>query len=692
VPHIYGPTDAAVVFGLMYAQAEDNFWQLEEDYIRALGRAAEVHGERQLQNDLALRAFEVTRLAQAEYARLDAPTRELLEAFAAGVNYFLATRPDVKPRLLERFEPWFPLAFERAAGARAFGRAGLRPQEVKLAARVDAPAAPAEASALEELFADFFADDAHAGSNMWAIRPSKSASGRAMLFINPHVGFFGGGQRYEAHLASRQRLNVSGFAILGTPYIRSGFTGRLGWSLTNNAADISDLYIIHFDDPANPLAYRYAGGYRTATEWTEAVRVRTDAGIETRRYRFRKTHHGPIVGERDGKPLAMRVARMAEGGQAAQSWAMNRARSLAEFRAALDRRALTGSNFIYADRKGNVMYVHGNAVPRRATQFDWTKPLDGSDPETEWQDYHALADLPQLVNPPSGWVQNCNSTPFLTTSEGNPAKENYPVYLAPEDDTPRAQSSRRLLSAKAKFTFDEWTRAATDSYVMRAETELPALLALWEKLTVADVPRAEKLRPVIEELKAWDRYAPLESVPATLFIVWLQATLVRDEDEPAAASAVPADEFAKIRALEKAVADLEGKFGTWRVPWGELNRLQRRHTSGEEPFSDEMPSLPVRGGPSPAGLVFTYNAPATKETRRRYGVSGNSYVAVVEFGRKPRARSIVTFGQSADPGSKHYFDQAPLYARGEFKSAWFTLGEIRKNLSRSYRPGEPAAR
>ncbi len=688
VPHIFGPTDAACVFGLMYAQAEDNFWQLEEDYIRALGRAAEIHGERMLQNDLALRAFEVSRRAQEEYRQLDARTREMLDAFAAGVNFYLATHPQVKPRLLSGFEPWFPLAFERAAASRAFGRAGLRPREVSLGTRLDAPAAPPTEDQLAELRAEFFAAEADLGSNMWAVRPSKSASKRALLLINPHVGFFGGGQRYEAHLHSKQGLNISGFAILGTPYIRSGFNAHLGWSLTNNYADTADLYALTFDDPSNPLAYRYGAGHRTAVEWTEEVRVLTDKEMETRQYRFRKTHYGPIVAARDGKPLAMRVARMEEGGASAQRFAMGRARSLAEFRAALARRSLTGSNFIYADRKGNIQYVHGNAIPRRAAKFDWTKPVDGSDPETEWQSYHALEDLPQILNPASGWVQNCNSTPFLTTSEGNPAKENYPAYMAPEEDTPRAQSSRRILSAKEKFTFDEWTRAATDTYVMRAESELPGLLALWEKFATADAPHAEKLRPVINELKAWDRYSTLDSVPTTLFILWLQGTLVRDEEEPGEAAATQQDEFAKLRVLENVVADLEAKFGTWRVAWGELNRLQRRHTGGEEPFSDEKPSLPVRGGPSPAGMVFTFNAPPVKELKRRYGVSGNSYVAVVEFGRTPRALSIVTFGHSPDPDSPHYFDQAPLYARGEFKPAWFTLRDIKRNLERAYHPGE----
>jgi penicillin amidase len=686
VPHIYGPTDASVVFGLMYAQAEDNFPQLEDDYIRALGRATEVHGERMLTNDLALRLFEVNTRAQEEYRRLDIPTRRLLEAAAAGINYYLAHHPGVKPRLLTRFEPWFPLAFERGAAARAGARGGLRPEEIRLGTRVDQPAA--NEPRLDDIVAELFSDDPDTGSNMWAVRPSRSASKRALLFINPHVAFFGGGQRYEAHLHSKERLRVSGFVILGTPYIRSGFNERLGWSLTNNNADVIDVYAETFDDPANPLAYRYGAGYRTAVEWTDEVRVRNDAGVETRVYRFRKTHHGPIIGARDGKPLASRVPRIEEGGHAGQRWAMARARSLAEFRAALARTSLTGSNFIYADRKGNIMYVHGNAVPRRSSAFDWTQPVDGSNPEAEWQGYHSLNELPQVMNPASGWAQNCNSTPFLTTSDGNPGREKFPVYMAPEEDTPRAQSSRRILAAKEKFTFDEWTRAATDTYVMRAETELPGWLAPWEKFQAADAETAAKIHGAVAELKGWDRYSAPDSVPTALFILWMQRVLERENDASPEAAKLKENEFWRLRLLENVMKDLESRFGAWRVPWGEVNRLQRRDSAGEEPFSDEKSSLPVPGGPSAAGVVFTFNAPPARDQKRRYGVSGNSYVAVVEFGRRPRAFSIVTFGQSADPNSPHFFDQAPLYARGEFKPAWFAAGDVKKNAKRSYHPGE----
>lgn len=681
VPHIFGKTDAAVVFGLAYAQCEDNFWQLETDYINALGRAAELEGERALARDLSYRLFEIERLSKAEYDRLPADLRALCDAFAAGVNHFIARHSEIKPRLLIGLEGWQVLAFARSGRVGGVNRLGLNANEIQLGkpeATNKAEAAPMNFDGLQSWFVESHLD-IEEGSNMWAVSPRKSAGGNAMLFINPHVGFFGGGQRYEAQLNSEEGLNVYGFAILGTAYIRTGFNQFLGWSHTNNYADTADVYLESFDDPANPLAYKYGNEHRTAVEWADTVKVKTEQGIEVRRYRFRKTHHGPIIGQRNGKAVAARIARLEEGGELEQRIAMNRARNLKEFRAALGKVSLTGSNTLYADNKGNIFYVHGNAVPRRSTKFDWTKPVDGSTPATEWQVFHALEELPLFLNPKSGFLQNCNSTAFLTTSEGNPPKEKFPAYMVPEEDTPRAKVSRRLLTAKKKFTFDEWTKAATDTTVGEAAERIRALSDQWEQMKRENEAKAEELKPMVMELTAWDQTARLDSTATTLFILALERANA-DRSEP---------KFRMLNALEKTVADLETKFGTWRVQWGEINRLQRVHTGGDEAFDDKKPSLPVAGGPSFAGMAFTFTARSEKGQQRRYGTAGNTFVAVVEFGKQLRAQSVLVFGQSADPKSKHYLDQAELYAAGKFKPVRFTLAEIKANLEITYHPGMP---
>lgn len=686
VPHIFGKTDAAVIFGLAYAQCEDNFWQLETDYINALGRAAELDGERGLARDLTFRLFEIERLSKAEYDRLPANLRALCDAFAAGVNHFIARHPETKPRLLTSLEPWNVLAFARAGRVGSVNRLGLNPNEIqlgKLETTDKAEASPTGFAGPMNLddFQSWFVESnlgQEEGSNMWAVSPRKSASGNAMLFINPHVGFFGGGQRYEAQLKSEEGLNSYGFAILGTAYIRTGFNQFLGWSHTNNYADTADAYLESFDDAANPLAYKYGNEHRTAVEWTNTVKVKTEKGIELRRYRFRKTHHGPIIGYRNGKAVAARIARLEEGGELEQRIGMNRARNLKEFRAALGKLSLTGSNTLYADNRGNIFYVHGNAVPRRSTKFDWTKPVDGSTAETEWQGYHSLEELPVFLNPKSGFLQNCNSTAFLTTSEGNLPKEKFPAYMVPEDDTPRARMSRRILTGKKKFTFDEWAKAATDATVGEAKQGIETLAEEWEQMKRENEAKAEELKPMVWALKSWDQIARLDSTETTLFILTLERANA-DKGEA---------KFKSLRALEKTVADLELKFGSWQVGWGEINRLQRVHTSGDEAFDDKKPSLPVAGGPSFAGMAFTFTARTEKGQQRRYGTAGNTFVAVAEFGKQFRAQSILVFGQSADPQSKHFLDQAELYAAGKFKPVRFTLAEIKATLERSYHPGE----
>lgn len=674
VPHVYGPTDASVAFGLAYAQAEDNFAHLEDNFVRALGRGAEVHGEEALASDRLARALEIPRLSREEYERAAPRMRALYDAYAAGLNYFLERRPEVKPVLLQRFEPWHPLALMRFKYHQGefVGYAGLSTRDLQVGGKEPVTERP------------------H-GSNAWAVAPGRSASGHALLFINPHVSFFGPAQYYEAHVHSDEGWSFSGVGRYGLPFPYMGHNESLGWTHTDNYADIGDLYAETFDDPARPLAYRYGDGYRTAVQWTEEIRVRTPGGLETRRFTFRRTHHGPLLGEHEGKPVAVKLVKIAEGGWLDQWYEMTHARSLAEFKAVLRRGNIPYMNVTYADRDGNIFYVYNSTVPRRTGGFDWSRPVDGSDPRTEWQGFHAFDELPQVTNPASGFVQNCNSTPFATTEGGNPKPADFPAYMiGPELDNPRSRMSRRILMERERFTFEEWARAGMDTRVLEAESNIPELIGEWERLRESDAARAEALAPLIAELRAWDRAGRVDSVAMTLFTNWFgRYRLLKGRPEAA-------EPWARARVLEAVRRQLERDWQTWRVAWGDYNRLQRTSWDSREPFSDARPSLPVPGGPGWLGTVFNFYqtrgnpeepgiAPGSK---RRYGTSGNSYVSVVEFGPAARARSVVYFGQSGDPSSPHYFDQAPLYARGEMKPAWFTLEEIRAHLKRAYHPGE----
>lgn len=659
VPHVFGRTDASTVFGFAYAQAEDNFWRVEENFILALGRASELYGEKTLEEDRLNHALEIPRLAREEYSRLDPRMRSLCDAFAAGFNYYLAHHPEVRTRLLTKIEPWYTLAFIRYNYFQnGFARdRSLRGVGLQTAAFND----------LKE----------HTGSNGWVIGPSKSATGHAMLFINPHLPFFGPGQVYEGHVHSDEGWNFTGYTRFGFPLPYVGHNQNGGWVSTDNAADLADVYFETFDDPARPLAYKYGNGYRLATEHVEEIRVKTATGLETRKFTMRKTHHGPILAARDGKMLSLRMAKFESDGWLREWYDMTRATSLTALKRAMTPLNMLFGNVMYADRQGNTWYLYNGAVPKRDPRFDWTKPVDGSDPATEWQGYHTIDELPQLTSPKTGWMQNCNTTPFLLTSEGNPDPKQFPKYMVQEGDNPRGAISREILASKPKFTFDEWTRVAFDTRVMSAAKRVPELtLAIRQRIATIGYPGLDpRLHEAHDELVRWNQHSTNDSVAMTIFSLWHDRVSRNKDEDP-------------VGALFEVVKTLYRDFGTWKVAWGEFSRLQRIDESKGEKFQDSKPSIAVSGVNGNDGAVFTVYAAPIGGQKRRYGVAGGTYISVVEFAPKVRALSVHTFGASGNSKSKHFMDQSALYVRGEFKPAWLTLREIRANLEAAYHPGE----
>jgi acyl-homoserine lactone acylase PvdQ len=677
VPHIDAPTDEGVVFGFAFTQCEDYFWQVEDSYLQCLGRYAEVVGDAGLESDLLNNSFEVVSRSKVDFNEIEPKLQKICAAYAAGLNYYLATHPQVKPRLLTHFEPWNVLAFERFTLLNfIYGKAHV----AKAATRK-------------------LQDEVRAatGSNAWAIGPSKTKSGTTMLFANPHQPWFGAGQFYEGHLHSGEGWSFSGSTFFGGPLPTIGHNDVLGWSHTVNNPDIADVYRETFDDPKNPLNYRYGDTYKTAERWQVPIAVRTGDKVETRTCTFRKTHHGPIMAKDDDTHfLSVRIAHIFEGSRLRQALAMTRARNFSEWRTAMAGLNLQMFNTVYADRDGNIFYVYNGTIPRRDPSFDWSKPVDGSNPKTEWQGLHTFDELPQILNPPSGFVQNCNATPFAATDDGNPFQTDFPAYMVEEqnDDKRRSKVSRMLLRKLHDATFEDWQRLGFDTTLYWPLVEIPRYRRELEILKTNNAALAAKVEPLLAHLADWDCRSSTSSTQTTLCAAWYQEMYGTGYPAEVLKPEFQESQVKRFEALLAAAGKLKALFGDWKVPWGDISRMQRHPNFADPaviPFDDKLTSLACPGAPGPLGVVFnTYYTPITAQRRKQYGVVGHSFVGVYEFSKdqKVKAKTILQFGESADPQSPHYFDQAQLYVQQKFKPAWFDWDEVVAHSQVKYQPGE----
>jgi acyl-homoserine lactone acylase PvdQ len=616
--------------------------------------------------------------------------RRLYDAYAAGINHYLSTHPGAERRILDRVEPWYTLALIRFKyhHNEYLGYAGLDPDQSRRALRrALGSAASADSANPADAQSRAWPPNAASpngeralGSNEWAVAGSRTRSGAPMLLINPHVSFFGLSTYTEVHLHSDEGLEFSGLTRFGFMLPYMGNSATLGWAYTDNYGDHGDLYLEDFD--ADGRSYRYGTDRRDVAWWTDTIGVRVggegdpDGRIETREFRFAKTHHGPVLGyAADGRPLAVRLAKLDEGGWYEQWYGMMRAGSMEEWEEAAALLNVPYMNTMYADRDGNIQYIYNHAIPRRDPGYDWSRPVDGADPGTEWNGYHAFGELPRIVNPPAGFLQNTNSTPFGATDDVEFGPQDFPSYMiGKEADNRRAQNSRRILGGLDDLTLDGFADAALTRRLIAADEWLDDLFAAYAAAVREEPDRVAGLAGPIERLRAWDRTADAESVATTLFVLWAQAANPDQDPDP----------DRSLAALSQLVERLSNAWGTWEVAWGEINRLQRPDAAGELPFSDSLPSLPVAGAPGWLGSIFVFHTAPVPGGRRTYGRHGNSFVKVVEFTPTVRARSVFVFGQSGDPASPHYFDQAALYSEMRFKDAWMAREDVEAHAERTY--------
>ena len=394
-----------------------------------------------------------------------------------------------------------------------------------------------------------------------------------------------------------------------------------------------------------------------------------------------KTQHGPVFFKVGDKGYSVAAPKIAEGGFPQQLYAMAKAQDLSEFKAAVGNCALAFHNVMYADVEGNIWYVYNCATPKRKQDIGWNQPVSGSTSDTDWNGYHSMDELPQVLNPACGWMQNCNSSPFSTSATGqNPLRKNFPNYVGRDDrDNNRVKISKAILSRPEKLSFEDLEALAWDTRALEADTWVPYLIKAFETIEAKD--EKANLKHVIEALSKWNRKVTVDSSASTIFHLWYEksASMIRQNK---------LTEASAIKNLGSVVNELTNAFEKWDVEYSELFRHQRPDSTGKF-AGDDGKSFPIAGGHPQVGMVFTFLSRKVPGSKRRYGFHGHSYVSVVEFDPKGiKAKSMVPFGQSGDPDSKHYLDQAPLYAAGKFKTALFTKQEIVDQSERKYHPGE----
>lgn len=682
VPHIYGKTDADAVFGMLYAQSEDDFNRVERNYIWATGRLAEVEGEKAIYSDLRAHLFMSVDEAKAAYEASPQWLRDLCDAFADGVNYYLLTHPEVEPKLLTRFEPWMPMYFSE--GSIGGDIESVSTDGIAVFYGGEDPAASLPSNVADGILKE------PGGSNGFAISGKLTESGNAMLLINPHTSFF---FRGEIHVVSDEGLNAYGAVTWGQFFVYQGFNENTGWMHTSTSVDFMDEFVEDVFEADGELKYRYGDEVRSVEQSQVTLKYKNGNTMSERTFPMYHTHHGPVTHTEDGKWTVTKL-NWDPVNALTQSFTRTKLADHDEFREMMDIRTNSSNNTVYADSSGNIAYYHGNFVPKRDPSFDYARPVDGSNPATDWQGLHSVDEIVTVVNPENGWLQNCNSTPFTSALQFSPKREDYPYYMAPDDENFRGLHAVRVLTGATNLTLDSLIEIAYDSYLPGFEKMIPGLVEAYDQSDSAP----EMLAEAIDELRGWNLRVSVDSIAMTL--AHFYASEYRENGFlPAEMEAAPfidkinyygqdSDPGERLKIFAATVEMLVSDFGRWNVPWGEVNRYQRLSGAIQQPFNDGEPSLPVGMASGNWGALASFGARRYDGTKKLYGTSGNSFVAVVEFGDKVRAKSLLAGGQSGDPESPHFDDQAQRYIDREFKDVAFYREDVVARAARQYHPGE----
>ena len=489
IPHIHGRSDADAVFGMIYAQAEDDFARIEANYLTALGRTAEADGEDAVWADLRQRLFVDPEELKRQYAASPRWLRDLMDAWADGLNFYLARHPETRPRVITRFVPWMALSFTEGSIGGDIERISL--SDLKTFYGRPTPPTPEERGIVPR---------EPSGSNGIAIAPRLTSAGRALLLINPHTSFY---FRSEAQVTSDAGLNAYGASTWGQFFVYQGFNARAGWMHTSSTVDNVDEFAERIVRRGSGWAYRHGGAERAVGTGTVTLRFRRPDGTAgERRFTTWRTHHGPITGTRNGRWIATALM-WRPVAALEQSYLRTKATDLAGYLRVAERKANSSNDTLFADAKGEIAFLMPQFMPRRDDRFDFTQAVDGSDPATDWRGLHTLASLPSVLNPRTGWVHNTNDWPWSAAGSDSPKAADYPRYMDQTGANARGEHADLLLAGRTGWTPDRLRDAAFDAYLPAFSRLLPALVAAWRALPPDDPRRAELAAP-IAELARWD--------------------------------------------------------------------------------------------------------------------------------------------------------------------------------------------
>lgn len=646
VPHIYGKDTEGLFRAFGHAQMQSHGDLILKLYAQARGRGAEYFGEKYLESDRYVRTMLIPSRANQWYKKQNPQMRRYLDAFASGMNAYAKENPD---KISDEVKAVLPVD---AVDVLAHVQRVIHFTFVVNAGRIKG----------------IVGSGSKAGSNGWAIAPKHSSNGHTMLLANPHLPWSGEYLWYEAQLTAPE-IDAYGVTLVGMPVLAIAFNDNLGWTNTVNTHDGWDAYELTLADGG----YLLDGKVRPFERETQTIKIKqTNGSIRSEKLVVERSIHGAVVATKDkNKAMAVRVVGLDQPNMMEQLWEMSKARNLQEFETALQQLQLPMFNIIYGDKAGHIMYLFNAQVPIHS-QGDWKYwqgIIPGDTSSTLWTKTHPYKDLPRVVDPPSGWVQNANDPPWTTTFPQVLNPKDYPTYIAPQFMSFRAQRSVRMLREKEKISFEEMI---ADKFSSRME--------LADRILDDLIPAARKLgneigREAADVLSSWNRQADADSQGAVLFAVWARTVTLShifakpwDANSPLNTPDGLADTASVVKSLETAAITVKLLYGSLDVAWGEVARLRYGKTD-----------LPASGGPGEFGIFRVIDLLPTDE-RRFQQFAGDTYISAIEFSNPIKAKVLMTYGNATQPGSSHFGDQLALYVRNQMREVWRSRKEIETHL------------